>query len=102
MRNTITLVLMLLFEALPANGSWAANPPTGAELAGSITDPQGRAVPNASVTLLALDREAAPKTATDQQGHYEFHGIVPGNYKLKVNVAGFNAVDQPLSAPANN
>lgn len=100
MRNTITLVLMLLFEALPANGSWAANPPTGAELAGSITDPQGRAVPNASVTLLALDREAAPKTATDQQGHYEFHGIVPGNYKLKVNVAGFNAVDQPVAVRA--
>lgn len=100
MRNTITLVLMLLFEALPANGSWVANPPTGAELAGSITDPQGRAVPNASVNLLALDREAAPKTATDQQGHYEFHGIVPGNYKLKVNVAGFNAVDQPVAVRA--
>lgn len=100
MRNTITLALMLLFEALPANGSWAANPPTGAELAGSITDPQGGAVANASVTLLALDREAAPKTATDQQGHYEFHGIVPGNYKLKVNVAGFNAVDQPVAVRA--
>lgn len=100
MRNTITLVLMLLFEALPANGSWVANPPTGAELAGSITDPQGGAVANASVTLLALDREAAPKTATDQQGHYEFHGIVPGNYKLKVNVAGFNAVDQPVAVRA--
>lgn len=100
MRNTITLVLMLLFEALPANGSWVANPPTGAELAGSITDPQGGAVANASLTLLALDREAAPKTATDQQGHYEFHGIVPGNYKLKVNVAGFNAVDQPVAVRA--
>jgi hypothetical protein len=96
-RNTITLALILLFRALPAmNGSSAANPPTEAELAGSVTDPQGGAVANATVTLLALDREAAI-TATDQQGHYEFHGVPPGQYTLKITMAGFQEIARPIA-----
>ena len=93
----ISMLLILFFVARPAmSAAPAGNACATADLAGSVADPQGAAVVDASVTLLALDREAAPKTATDQQGHYEFHGILPGNYTLKVTVAGFDAADQPV------
>ena len=93
----ITLAVILLFPVLPAI---SAIPPRGvpttADLAGSVADPQGAAVVKARITLLAFDREAALMTATDEQGHYEFHDVVPGKYMLKVTVAGFDAVDRDV------
>ena len=94
----ITLVLILLFTVVPTmNGFPAANVPTAADLVGSVVDPQGAAVVKASVSLFALDRGAKLTTATDQQGHYEFHDVLPGKYALKVNLAGFDAIDQPVA-----
>ena len=93
----MTLVLILWFPVLPAmSGSPAGNGPATADLVGSVVDPQGAAVVDAGVTLLAPDREAALTAATDRQGHYEFHDILPGKYTLKVNVAGFDTVEQPV------
>ena len=92
-----TLVLILLFSALPAIcGFRAGNGPTTADLVGSVADPQGAAVVDASVILRSLDRGAALTTATDQRGHYEFHDILPGKYTLKVNVAGFDVAEQAV------
>src|SRR5580700_3734583 len=98
MRNiTIALVLILLFATLPAMSAFpAGNVPPATDLAGSVTDPEGAAVPKASVTLLALDREAASITATDEQGHYEFHGVLRGKYTLRVAIPGFDEVDWPV------
>ncbi len=93
----ITLVLILFFPVLPAmSGLRPGNVPTTADVVGSVTDPQGGAVAEAIVTLLALIRETALTTDTDQQGHYEFHDVLPGKYTLKVTVAGFDEVDQPV------
>jgi hypothetical protein len=91
------LVLILLFPVLPAmSGYIVGNGPTTADLVGSVADPQGAAVAEVTVTLLSLDREAALTTATDKQGHYEFHDLLPGKYTLKGNVAGFDTADQPV------
>jgi len=93
----VALALILLFAALPAMSALpAGNAATATDLTGSVADPEGAAIVNARVTLQALDRDAAPQTATDQDGHFEFHGVLPGNYTLKVTVAGFDAVDQPV------
>jgi Carboxypeptidase regulatory-like domain len=93
----MTLVLILFFPVLPpVSGCPVGNLPTTADLVGSVADPQGATVVDASVTLFALDREAALMTATDQLGHYEFHDVLPGKYTLKVTVAGFSEVDQPV------
>src|SRR6202142_4572080 len=93
----ITLAVILLFPVLPAISAIPPRGgPTAADLAGSVADPQGAAVVKARITLLAFDREAALMTATDEQGHYEFHDVVPGKYMLKVTVAGFDAVDRDV------
>jgi hypothetical protein len=93
----VALTLILLFAALSAMSALpAGNAATATDLTGSVIDPDGAAIVNARVTLQALDRDAAPQTATDQDGHFEFRGVLPGNYTLKVTVAGFDAVDQPV------
>ena len=93
----IILVLLLLFPVLPAmSGFPAGDVPKTADLIGSVADPQGAPVVGAMVTLSGLDQKAVLTTATDQQGHYEFHGVLPGKYTVKVTVAGFDAVDQPV------
>src|SRR5271156_2393028 len=93
----VALALILLFAALPAMSALpAGNAATATDLTGSVADPEGAAIVNARVTLQALDRDAAPQTATDQDGHFEFHGVLPGNYTLRVAIPGFDEVDRPV------
>jgi Carboxypeptidase regulatory-like domain len=96
MRHTgIALVLILVCPVLSATcGIFVGNVPIADDLRGSIEDPHKAAVVNASVTLVTLDRETVLVTNTDEQGHYEFHDVLPGKYKLKLTVTGFDTVDQ--------
>jgi hypothetical protein len=61
-------------------------------LRGTITDPSGAVVPNASVVL----REPATgvlvrQSPSDGQGNYEFPDIKPGTYRVTVDAAGFQS-----------
>jgi hypothetical protein len=87
-----TVVLILLFSVLPALNGFADNPPAKADLVGSVADPQGAAVAGARVTLLASDRSTELASVTDQQGHYEFRGVSPGNYRLSARTPAFASV----------
>lgn len=68
-------------------GSLRAQTPTG-NLHGQVTDPSGASVPNASV-LLTTPTGDAVQTNTNKDGIYDFKGLVPGTYSLKVVAAGF-------------
>jgi len=96
-RIGIRLILILFFTIPPAISAFpAGTAATTTDLTGSVVDPQGAAVVEASVTLLAHDRDADPVSVTDLQGHYEFRGILAGQYTLKLTVAGFEAVEQTV------
>ena len=56
---------------------------------GTVTDASGAAVPQANVTLTNIgtaDRRAAQ---SDSAGNYQFVNLVPGQYKLEVEIKGF-------------
>jgi hypothetical protein len=93
----ITLVLILSLTVAPAgSGRPTCSVPKAADLVGSVIDPQGAAVAKASVILSSLDPGAMLTTTTDPQGHYEFRGIVPAKYMLKVTATGFDVVDRAV------
>ena len=59
----------------------------GASLNGSVTDPSGAVIPQATVTV---DGPGGEKNATsNDHGDYLIQGLAPGAYKLKVSAKGF-------------
>jgi len=67
----------------------------GQSITGKVTNPQGSAVANAAVSLVADDGKLVQQKATGTDGQFRFNGVTPGKYTLKLNVAGFDPVNQP-------
>jgi hypothetical protein len=78
-----TLVVLLL---LVAGTIWAA---VTASISGTVTDPTGAVIPNASVTAHNTDTGFDSSTQTNAQGFYNFPVLPPGKYELRIKAAGF-------------
>lgn len=78
----------------------AANAPRAADLSGTVRDPQGTAVPSASVALVSATHAPLLVTATDSNGQFEFHDVLPGSYRLAAEVPGFDVVSIEVSLVA--
>ncbi len=65
---------------------------TSGDIAGSVLDPSGAAVPGATVTLSNLDTGAKQTATTSSTGAYRFALLNPGNYSIGVSATGFQAV----------
>src|SRR5271165_3603090 len=55
-----------------------------ATLSGLVTDPQGLSVRGAKVTATSLATGAERTATADEGGHYSIVGLVPGEYKIRV------------------
>jgi hypothetical protein len=76
-------VFALLFDAPLAWGQATTS------VRGTITDPSGAAIPNATVHLGNTDTNLVRSASADAQGNYVFSEVLPGNYALNVEAAGF-------------
>ncbi len=85
-------VLMFVFATcltLFAVSAMAQTATTGA-IEGTVTDPQGKAVPNATVTVTGSNLISAQAATTDDQGRYRIANLPPGKYDVTVAAtAGF-------------
>jgi hypothetical protein len=63
-----------------------------AEVLGTVHDPSGKAVPNASVTLTNQGTGIEVKASTDDSGDYDFANVKVGRYTVSVEAAGFSKV----------
>src|SRR5882724_9006496 len=59
-------------------------------IGGTITDPQGRPVASAKVTVTNLATNATRSMQSTDTGAYLFALITPGAYRLEVEAKGFN------------
>ena len=62
---------------------------TGSSIRGNVVDPSGGAVPDASVTLLDQRRGVEQTRESDGTGAYLFRDLLPGLYRVTVEVSGF-------------
>jgi hypothetical protein len=62
-------------------------------LRGTVTDPSGAAVTNASVVVVSPDGQSKTAT-TNRTGGYEIDGLAPGTYTVTANAPGFAAYAQ--------
>jgi len=65
-------------------------------LKGRVTDPQGNGLPKASVQLVGSNRVLAQATS-GPEGAFELRVGAPGQYVVKVDVAGFRQVSHPVT-----
>jgi beta-lactamase regulating signal transducer with metallopeptidase domain len=61
-------------------------------VSGSLVDPLGRALPRATLTLSNPATQSKYEIKSDANGRYEFVGLPPGTYSLKVESMGFATV----------
>jgi len=59
------------------------------QISGQITDPQGKAVSNASVHVVNTAGTFQRDTKTDPAGEFSFAGLAPGDYMVVVDAEGF-------------
>ncbi len=59
-------------------------------ITGSVVDPQGGAVPGASVKLISTTQANERTTVTDDSGNYSFTSVTPGEYRIEVEASGFS------------
>jgi outer membrane cobalamin receptor len=78
-----------LAAVLAAAFSFFAAPAKASSVYGTVTDPQGRAVPEARVSLLSPLGGALERT-TGPDGSYRFSGLDRGSYKLTAQAQGFS------------
>jgi hypothetical protein len=82
-RFAVWLSGFVVFLTAAAWGSVAGS------ISGSVTDPGGRVVPNADVTVREIETGISHQTHTDAKGYYTLPVLPVGRYELDVNASGF-------------
>src|SRR5437764_1109569 len=84
-RRSAAAVLLLLL-AFAAAGAQEFR----GSLTGKVTDPNGAAVPGATVTVKNVDTNVEASATTNEEGAYSFPLLQPGKYTLTVTAQGFS------------
>ena len=56
---------------------------------GQVTDPQSAVVPGAAVTVINVATKNTETALTNDEGRFQFIGLLPGKYSVKVELNGF-------------
>jgi hypothetical protein len=83
-----TLVLSLTLLALVVSPSLQGQSTYGS-VAGAVTDPSGAAIADAQVTLTNVGTQEARKQPSGSEGLFQFVNVIPGQYRMDVEKAGF-------------
>src|SRR6202030_3061866 len=62
-------------------------------IAGTVTDAQGAGVAGAKVTVTDLSKGTVGETTTNESGNYSVTHLIPDNYKIRIEAAGFKAYE---------
>ena len=83
-RRGVTAVLLVLLTFVVAGAQESRG-----SLTGTVTDPNGAALPGATVEIRNVDTNVANTATTNDEGNYNFPLLNPGRYTLTVTSQGF-------------
>ena len=81
----ISAGLLLVF----ATAAWAQSAASRGSISGTVTDPQGDAIPGAQVTVRNVDFTSTRALVTNEQGTYSATMLTTGTYTVEVKAQGF-------------
>src|SRR5262245_23344847 len=91
MRLRILAMLAVALLILASGGAVWSQTVQGV-ITGTVTDPMGAVVPNATVTITNTGTNISQSTTTGSDGSYRFPLVPPGAYTLEVKAANFATV----------
>jgi len=65
---------------------------TTGSIQGTVKDPSGAVLTNASIVLTSPTLVGAKEATSDSKGYYHFSNLPPGTYSMKVNATGFETL----------
>jgi hypothetical protein len=86
------LAIWLLLQLVP---SLIAQTAGMGVLTGRVVDSSGNPVANATVTVTSVDNGQARSATTGADGSYRFDDLPLGNYRIKLEAAGFQTLEIP-------
>lgn len=86
----LALALLLPLAALRLTAQDRAG-----KTSGSIHDPSGTGIANATIVMSNHDANTIDMTATDRDGNFSFNGLLAGKYELQIYKPGFQTYRQP-------
>lgn len=92
---TKSFVLLVVLALAVPSVLLAQNIVTGG-ISGTVTDPSGAVVPNATVTLKSNSTGETQQTTSSSTGLYNFPLLKPGPYSVSIAQSGFRGVSQKV------
>ena len=93
---TLIVSIFVFSVAMLANVQPVAAQTTGsATLRGTVKDPQGAVLRDATITLVNERTKEERRTKSSEDGTYTFTAVAPGTYTLKAEASGFKTSSQP-------
>src|SRR5277367_4067848 len=91
----LAAIAAALVASIPTN--LRAQTTNSGGLAGNVTDPSNKVVPEAVLELKDQAKGTILVTKTDADGGYLFSFVLPGKYVLKVADQGFETTEIPVN-----
>src|SRR5262245_21252318 len=82
--------LCLMLAMMPATNAQTVS----GQISGRVTDPQGAVIGGAGVRLISDLTQQVREFVADESGSFVFVSLVPGEYSLHVEQAGFQTYEQ--------
>jgi hypothetical protein len=93
-RFLLVAAVLAVFSVLMTGGEVSFAQGITGSMTGTVTDPSGAVVANATVTIREIDTNALHTTKTSDAGTFTVPQLPPGPYTVKVEKAGFKAYTQ--------